>query len=222
MDKVSDIGDSAHITRIRMLSGSRCDVDCTIAGADQNCNPLGDVNQSGKVNVQDLLMLLGTFGVSGCPCVDCAAGGGGGFVVDLGDDGHCSQISENIQACDAHESAGSLCGDQTCLQAMRNLTAMQGSDYATSCASYWPDFWPTEDQLCSPVPEVASLFGSCTERPTPAAGASMTGNPDDWANAGVAGDGDADGDITLVGDSYLITGFGAHMDGQGDRVDIGA
>jgi hypothetical protein len=48
----------------------------------------------------------------------------------------------------------------------------------------------------------------------------MTGNPDDWANAGVAGDGDADGDITLVGDSYLITGFGAHMDGQGDRVDI--
>lgn len=46
--------------------------------------------------------------------------------------------------------------------------------------------------------------------PTPSFGAALTDETVDLTEAGV----------TLVGDSYIVPGFGAHMDGVGDRVEI--
>jgi hypothetical protein len=112
----------------------------------------------------------------------------------------CNAARDAMDACENHPTAESLCGNADCIavmQAMMDVGAVEASP--SRCADY---FLPSQEQLCAvgnaPIPR----FSSCDVKPESTIGVSLTGLDanSDWENAGTPGDGDADGDVELVGD----------------------
>ena len=131
----------------------------------------------------------------------------------------CTYHMASLATCNGKAGKAAFCGDMSCQLAMQNVMAWAGN-----CASVaeFPTSLPSWGSLCDyKVPPTATF--ACPNNITGvdllstgfSTGFALTVDID-TTDSLVEGD----ARVTLVGDAYVVPGFGAHFDGHGDALTL--